>query len=57
MLPLCLRIACYVVVPKCEPENGRVVHPCKEMCEELRAGCQENVLAVLKVIAAKQNFF
>ena len=55
--PYVYELACYVVVPKCEPENGTVVHPCKEMCEELRAGCQENVLAVLKVIVAKQNFF
>ena len=55
--PYVYELACYVIVPKCEPENRTVIHPCKEMCEELRAGCQENVLAVLKVIAAKQNFF
>ena len=32
--PYLYELFCYVVVPVCDPETGRGVHPCKEMCEE-----------------------
>ena len=50
--PYIYELLCYLIVPKCDPENRTVVHPCKEMCEELRAGCQETLLGAAKILAA-----
>ena len=42
----------------CDPETRRGVHPCKEMCEEFREGCQESAIAALKILAdAEQIIF
>ena len=43
---------CYVVFPECDPETKRIIHPCKEMCEELREGCTESATVALEILAA-----
>ena len=56
--PYFYELICYVLLPKCDPETKRALHPCKEMCEDLREGCMDSAMAVLKVLAAaKQTVF
>ena len=35
---------CYVVMPKCDPVSRQVMHPCREMCHDLRTACSKIVL-------------
>ena len=37
-------LACYILVPKCEPMSRQVVHPCREMRHDLRAACSKIIL-------------
>ena len=37
-------IACHTVVPKCDPMSRQVVHPCREMCHDLKTACSKITL-------------
>ena len=39
-----LELGCYVVVPKCDPVSKQVIHPCREMCYDLRKACSKITL-------------
>ena len=39
-----LEVGCYIVVPKCDPVSRQVIHPCKEMCYDLRKACSKITL-------------
>ena len=32
-----LELGCHVLIPKCDPVSRQVIHPCREMCHDLRA--------------------
>ena len=34
-------LACYTLVPKCDPVTKQVIHPCREMCYDLRTACSK----------------
>ena len=48
MIGLCYQhlqeLACYVLVPKCDPVSRQVIHPCREMCYDLRTACSKITL-------------
>ena len=37
-------IACYLVMPKCDPGSRQINHPCREMCHDFRVACSKIVL-------------
>ena len=38
-------VACYVMLPKCDPVTQQVTHPCREMCWDLVNGCWKTIAA------------
>ena len=37
-------LACHTLVPKCDPVSKQVIHPCREMCHDLRTACSKITL-------------
>ena len=46
-----LELACYVVVPKCDPGSRQVIHPCREMCHDFRTACSKITLHKTDVLS------
>ena len=59
--PLCYKhlveALCHTVLPKCDPDSGQVIHPCKETCEELIDGCIEKSLFILHSLGVLNKRF
>ena len=36
--------ACHVLIPKCDPVSGQVIHPCREMCHDVRTACSNGII-------------
>ena len=34
-----MEVICYIILPKCDPVTKQVIHPCREMCQDLSEGC------------------
>ena len=41
-------VLCYTIVPKCDPIKKQVIHPCKEMCEDIKDGCMATANSFLQ---------
>ena len=41
-------VLCSVFIPKCDPFNNIVVHPCRETCQDFIKACDDHVLNILK---------
>ena len=37
-------LGCHIIVPECNPESKQVIHPCREMCHDLRKACSKITL-------------
>ena len=53
--PYFYELLCYVIFPKCDTETRTVIHPCKEMCEDLREGCTEKAQTILETLAGRKH--
>ena len=42
-------LACHVLVPKCDPVSKQVIHPCREMCYDLRTACSKGIILSDKI--------
>ena len=60
------QVMCYVIVPKCDPINNQVIHPCKEMCTNMKDGwmaktflqeslLKESVLPALRAVEIRNT--
>ena len=49
-------VLCYVVLPKCDPVNNAVIHPCRELCQDMKDGCLDIFISLLrKASSVKEN--
>ena len=49
-------VACYVFLPKCDPDTELVTHPCREMCWDFVEGCWQQFLDVLVRLGSYSRF-
>ena len=39
--PHTLELSCHLLIPECDPVSSQVIHPCKEMCQDIRKACSK----------------
>ena len=39
--PHAVELACQVFIPKCDPVSSQIIHPCREMCQDVRKACSK----------------
>ena len=49
-------VACYIILPKCDPITQQVTHPCTEMCWDFLNGCWLKYLNLLSTMDSKFTF-
>ena len=45
--------ACRIIFPKCDPFTKQVIHPCREMCWDLKAACLQKWLSMATDLNSK----
>ena len=45
--------ACRIIFPKCDPFTKQVIHPCKEMCWDLKVACLQKWLSMATELNSK----
>ena len=46
-------LMCHIVVPKCDPVSGQVIHPCREMCYDFKNACSKITLSMSIYLSEK----
>ena len=49
-------VACYILLPKCDPDTQLVIHPCKEMCWDFIDGCWKKLMDLLARIDSEFRY-
>ena len=50
------KIACYVLLPKCDVLTQQVKHPCGEMCQDVLEGCWQKLWALLARMSSEFRY-
>ena len=53
-------VGSYVILPKCDPFIQQVIHPCREMCQDVLEGCWQELWALLARMSSEfryNNYF